>query len=410
MIFNQSQNAKTNSCLRFAYVNQIPFHIPYKTKESFGSIDPEQLETSFYHSKLRQYFEAMGYQNHFLVDSCTRALEIGVYCLKLERHDEVIVPAYGYVSTANVFAKVGAKLIFADSQENHPNISIESVESLINSNTKAVVAIHYGGYSNEIAELRKLCDAHNLILIEDNAHGIGAKHGEKYLGTFGHLSALSFHETKNIHCFTGGLLAVNDQRFLTKATEYFYKGTNRADFKRGDVPYYEWTGNGNSCEMNVMANAFLAQQIDLLPEVNQKRLKIWNTYQKAFEGKDWNIIADEIAHSQIQGHSGLDPESFGLNQQTLNQVQGDVNMVQHNAHIYPICFGSESERLKAEGILKAKGIAAYTHYHSLNRTKFGKQFGEFETPNADKFTKGLLRLPIYPDLDFERVIDALNKV
>jgi dTDP-4-amino-4,6-dideoxygalactose transaminase len=320
------------------------------------------------------------------------------------------------VSTANVFAKLEAKLVFADSQDNHPNISIESVERLINSNTKAVVAIHYGGYSNEIAELRKLCDAHNLILIEDNAHGIGAKHGEKYLGMFGHLSAMSFHETKNIHCFTGGLLAVNDDRFLEKATEYFYKGTNRAAFKLGDIPFYEWTGNGNSCEINALGAAFLAQQLDLLPEVNKKRLAIWNAYQKAFEGKSWNFIADEIAHSQIQGHSGLlsvpsnsvDPESFGLNQQTLNQVLGDVSMFQHNAHIYPICFNSKTERLKIEDYLRKNRVAAYTHYHSLNKTKFGKQFGEFETPNSDNFTEGLLRLPIYPDLDFEKVIIALS--
>ena len=399
-------------------MKQIPFHKLYKTQESYASIDPDKLQTDFYQNRINQFFMQMGFKNHFLVDSCTRALEIAAHCLELKAKDEVIVPAYGYVSAANVFAKLGAKLVFADSQENHPNISIESVESLINSNTKAVVAIHYGGYSKEIAELRKLCDAYNLILIEDNAHGVGAKQGEKYLGTFGHLSAMSFHETKNIHCFTGGLLAVNDHRFLQKATEYFYKGTNRAAFKRGDIPFYEWTGNGNSCEMNAFAAAFLAQQLDLLAEVNEKRLAIWDAYQKAFEGKEWNIIADEIVHSQIQGHSGLlsvpsnsvDPESFGLNQQTLNQVQGDVNMVQHNAHIYPICFNSKTERLKIEDYLIKNGIAAYTHYHSLNRTKFGKQFGEFETPNADKFTQGLLRLPIYPELDFEKMIDALCKI
>lgn len=359
----------------------------------------------------------MGFENHFLVDSCTRALEIAAHCLELKATDEVIIPAYGYVSTANAFAKLGAKLVFADSQLEHPNISVETVEPLITAKTKAVVAIHYGGFSVEIADLRRLCDAYNLVLIEDNAHGIGSQLGDKFLGTYGHLSALSFHETKNIHCFTGGLLTVNDERFLAKATEYFYKGTNRAAFKLGDIPFYEWTGNGNSCEINALGAAFLAQQLDLLPEVNQKRLAIWNTYQKAFEGKEWNFIADEIAHSQIQGHSGLlsvpsnsvDPESFGLNQQTLNQVQGDVSMVQHNAHIYPICFNSKSERLKIEDYLMKIEIAAYTHYHSLNRTKFGKQFGEFETPNADKFTQGLLRLPIYPELDFERVIDALSK-
>jgi dTDP-4-amino-4,6-dideoxygalactose transaminase len=398
-------------------VKQIPFHNLYKTQESYASIDPSKLQTDFYENRINQFFMQMGFENHFLVDSCTRALEIAAHCLELKATDEVIIPAYGYVSTANAFAKLGAKLVFADSQLEHPNISVETVEPLITAKTKAVVAIHYGGFSVEIADLRRLCDAYNLVLIEDNAHGIGSQLGDKFLGTYGHLSALSFHETKNIHCFTGGLLTVNDERFLAKATEYFYKGTNRAAFKLGDIPFYEWTGNGNSCEINALGAAFLAQQLDLLPEVNQKRLAIWNTYQKAFEGKEWNFIADEIAHSQIQGHSGLlsvpsnsvDPESFGLNQQTLNQVQGDVSMVQHNAHIYPICFNSKSERLKIEDYLMKIEIAAYTHYHSLNRTKFGKQFGEFETPNADKFTQGLLRLPIYPELDFERVIDALSK-
>ncbi|MGB0432014.1 MAG: DegT/DnrJ/EryC1/StrS family aminotransferase, partial [Bacteroidia bacterium] len=186
----------------------------------------------------------------------------------------------------------------------------------------------------------------------------------------------------------------------------------------GDVSFYEWTSYGNSCEMNGMAVAMLAQQLDLLPEVNHQRLEIWQAYQKAFEGKEWNFITDTIFHSKIQSHSGLlsvpsdsvGPESFSLNRETLNRVQGDVSILQHNAHIYPICLNSEAERTKIERQLKENGIAAYTHYHSLNKTKFGKQFGEFETPNANKFTEGLLRLPIYPGLDFERVIDALSKV
>lgn len=342
----------------------------------------------------------MGFKNHFLVDSCTRALEIAAHCLGLQKDDEVIVPAYSYVSTANVFAKYTCQLKFADSQESHPNISASTVEPLITQKTKAVVAIHYGGYSNEIAELRLLCDKHGIILIEDNAHGIGAKSGADYLGTFGHFAAISFHQSKNIHSFTGGLLAVNDMRFLPAATEYFYKGTNRAAFQRGDLPFYEWTSLGNSCEMNPMAVAFLAQQIGLLQQINEQRLKIWNSYQQAFEGCVWNFVADGIAQKHTQ--------SSLLNDSSITVKES--GKMQHNAHIYPLCFPDENARLQIEKTLKEQQIAGYTHYHSMHKTRFGKQFGDFQTPNADKFTRGLLRLPIYPGLAYDRVIEAVFDV
>lgn len=368
-------------------------------------VNAERLETNYHTKQLSNHFTNQGFKNPLLTDSCTRALEIAAYCLELRPNDEVIIPSYGYVSTADVFAKTGAKLVFADSMVSHPNIGLETIEPLVSANTKAIVLIHYGGFGYDIKNIKSFCDNNNIALIEDNAHGIGASYKGKALGTFGHFSATSFHETKNIHCFSGGLLSVNDDRFTEKAKRYFYKGTNREAFKKGTVAYYEWTSHGNSCEMNTLSTAFLHHQIGLLEEVNQKRLEIWNAYQKAFEGKEWNFIADGITEKSTL------PIIMDFNKQTLNQVQGDVSAKNsHNAHVYPICLNNETERTLFQKQLSEHGIQAYTHYHSLNKTKFGKQYGEFKTPNADKFTNGLLRLPIYPDLDFERVIDVINNI
>lgn len=366
-------------------MKKIPFHKLYKSEECLRKIDKDKLEQGFYKEALSYFFQKEGFKNPLLTDSCTRALEIAAFCLNLSENDEVILPTYSYVSTVDIFAKRGCKLVFADSETWHPNVCISTYKKLVSERTKVIVAVHYGGYSTNIEIIREFCDEKNIILIEDNAHSIGAKYHEKTLGTFGHFSATSFHETKNIHCFSGGLLAINDDCFKEKALRYYNKGTDRHLFEKGHVAYYQWVSHGNSCDMSAINQGFLFEQLHLLKEVNGRKMEIWHRYNQAFLGKSWNFIANGMLHDSAQ----------------------------HNAHIYPICFANKNEFLGARKKLAEAEISAYGHYHSLNMSQFGLRFGHYMTPNADRFSEFLIRLPIYPSLtnsEIDYIISVLNTI
>lgn len=313
----------------------------------------------------------MGFQHPLLTDSCTRALEIVAHAIDIKPGDEVVVPTYGYPTTADVFAQCGASLVYADAQKQHPNPSLSSIREVLTSKTKAVVTLHYGGFSSDILALRKLCDEKGIYLIEDNAHGIGCSVHNQVLGSIGHFSATSFHQTKNVHGFSGGLLNVNVAAKIADCERYYYKGTNRADFQAGTVPYYQWVTHGSSCEINALAAAFLWHHLQLMEEINAAQRNIWQGYLKAFKGQSWNLIAENM---------DLEPSQI------------------HNAHIYPLCFRSVELRNHAKEALAAKGIAAYPHYHALHASIFGQQWKTKDLPEAKKYSEGLLRLPIYPDL------------
>lgn len=357
-------------------MKSIPFHKLYKTQEAASGINVEFLSSGNYANDLVHRFQSMGFQHPLLTDSCSRALEIVASAMDLGPGDEVIVPAYGYPTTADVFAQHGASIVFADSQTSHPNISLDSVKAVLTDKTKVVVSIHYGGVSTDVKALRDLCDAHNIYFVEDNAHGIGCSYDGQALGTFGHFSAISFHRTKNVHGFTGGMLNVNTRVLLPDCLRYYNKGTNRALFEAGTVPYYQWVGHGNSCEMNAMGLVFLWHQIQLLKEINSRQLSIWTRYYEAFANQNWNFIAEATTR---------------------------MPSIEHNAHIYPLCFKNRDARSKIQCLLAEKGIAAYPHYHSLEESKFGKQWSIQKCANASQYSDGILRLPMYPDLSDEEV-------
>lgn len=364
-------------------MKSIPFHKLYKTKEAASGISPEYLEDGRYGNDLVHRFQNLGYKYPLLTDSCTRAMEIVANVIGLNPGDEVIVPAFGYPTTASVFAKEGARIVYADSQASHPNISLETVMAAFSSKTKVVVSVHYAGVSTDVKELRDFCDTHGVYFIEDNAHGIGCRNNGQLLGTFGHFSAISFHRTKNIHGFNGGMLNVNHPELAQQALRYFNKGTDRALFEAGTVPYYQWVGYGNSSEMNAMAAAFLCHQMQLLTEINNKRLSIWQQYQKAFSRKSWNTIADTTS---------------------------TMNSIEHNGHVYPICFENRDLRNRIQNLLSEKGISAYPHYHSLEESAFGKQWSIQKCANASKYSNGLLRLPLYPDLSDAEIEYVIQEV
>lgn len=342
----------------------------------------------FYEDACKAELGRLGYQKLLLTDSCTRALEIAAHLLELRPHDEVIVPSYGYVSTADVFAKLGAQLRFADSLEEHPNVDPDSIESLISSKTRAVVVIHYGGLRCDMKRIKSLCDLHELVLIEDNAHGIGNTEGLGAESSIGDYSALSFHSTKNIHCFSGGALQVHESANWEKAISYLNKGTDKAAFLAGEVPYYQWTSHGNASALSSLNAGFLKSQLGFLAETTQLRLNIWNRYQQAFKGFRFNRIANYTAQVDRM----------------------------HNAHIYPVLLDGQAHREQWQSQLKEKGIEAYPHYNSLHRSVKGVQYGLQKCESSDVFSQGLLRLPLYPNLSedevdyiVENVLDLASK-
>ena len=360
---------------------KVPFNQLYKTSESLRALTSLDSDSGA-GAELTHYFKELGFQLPLLTDSCTRAIEVAAQVMDIEPGDEVIVPSFGYPTTAGVFANTGVQLVFADSLEQHPNVSLESIRGLISSKTKAVVVIHYGGVAIDLPELVDFCATHNLFLIEDNAHGMGSYLNGKPLGTFGHFSATSFHQTKNIHCYSGGLFNVSVNALAGPSIQYYDKGTNRRQFLSGEVPYYEWTSKGNSCAMNALSKAFLKTQLNYLKEVTERRLGIWNRYHAAFRGYEWNFISDRVKASKCQ----------------------------HNAHIYAICLKGSDQREELIKALKTLGIEAYLHYNSLHKSKFGSAYKGVDCPNANAFTQGLLRLPIYPHMSDDQVDHVIESI
>ena len=238
-----------------------------------------------YTQKCQDFFErTYGFKKCLLTTSCTDALEMCAILLRIEPGDEIIVPSYTFVSTALAFIRQGAKIVFADSYSGNPNIDADQVESLITIKTRAIVVVHYAGVACDMDKIMDLADKYNLFVVEDAAHSIDSyytspKTGIKHaLGSIGHLAAFSFHETKNIISGEGGMLAVNDEQFIPRSEIIWEKGTNRAEFFRGEVNKYGWVDTGSSFLPSEIISAFLWAQIESLGKIQQKRQQIWLTY------------------------------------------------------------------------------------------------------------------------------------
>ncbi|WP_072975004.1 dTDP-4-amino-4,6-dideoxygalactose transaminase [Flavobacterium saccharophilum] len=376
---------------------KIGFNKPYLTgneaKYIIDAVSSGKISGNGKYTQLcQQFFEQKyGFGKCLLTTSCTDALEMAAILINIKPDDEVIIPSYTFVSTANAFVLRGAKIIFADSNEQNPNIDTSKLESLITSKTKAIVPVHYAGTACDMDTIMELANRYNLFVIEDAAQAVDSfytgKDGvKKALGSIGHLAAFSFHETKNIISGEGGMLTINDLQFANRAEIIWEKGTNRSAFFRGEIDKYGWVDIGSSFLPSEIIAAFLWAQIEHLEEIQEKRKQIWNHY-----------------------YEGL--LEISLNQNfKLPQIP---DFATNNAHMFYLVFESLDERNKCIHKLKENNTNAVFHYLSLHKSPFyeGKYEGE-ELFWANHYSDRLLRLPFYYELDTDKIdfiIDILKK-
>jgi dTDP-4-amino-4,6-dideoxygalactose transaminase len=366
----------------------IPFNKPFLTgKEThyiYEAVNSGKLSgNGIFTKKCQTFFEQkFGFKKTLLTTSCTDALEMAAMLANIQPGDEVIVPSYTFVSTALAFVRQGATIIFADSTILNPNIDTNLLEALITAKTKAIVPVHYAGIACDMDKIMELAHKYTLIVIEDAAQAIDSyylnKKGEKKaLGSIGHLAAFSFHETKNIISGEGGMLAINDDRFVDRAEVIWEKGTNRSQFFRGEVNKYGWVDTGSSFLPSEVIAAFLWAQLENLEQIQNKRIKIWNTY-----------------------HQGLN----NLAEQKIIEVPYIPPFASNNAHMYYIVLKSIEVRDALIAFLKEKQIMPVFHYLSLHLSQYyhGKHDGR-ALSETDRYSDCLLRLPFYYDLKEEQV-------
>ena len=371
----------------------IPFNKAHSTGKEIQYINEvianAKLSGNGPFTKLCQTFFEKRYniKKALLTTSGTDALEMCAILANIQPEDEVIMPSYTFVSTALSFLRQGAKIVFADSYSDNPNIDADAISSLITPKTKAIVVVHYAGIACDMDTIMALANQHNLLVIEDAAQAIDSfytnKNGEKMpLGSIGHLAAFSFHETKNIISGEGGLLAINDERFLKRSEIIWEKGTNRAEFFRGEANKYGWVDVGSSFLPSELIAAFLWAQLESLDDIQEKRKLIWNTYNELF-------ISKNIKDLQLP----IVPE-----------------FANHNAHAFFIITKDLQHRNQLIEKLKSAGVNAVFHYLSLHASDYyqDKHDGRY-LPNSDKFTNCLLRLPLFYDLEIERIAKIVDE-
>lgn len=359
----------------------IPFNKPHFTgKEasyifdavSTGKISGNGKYTLKCHEILERQF---GFGKCFLTTSCTDALEMAAILLEIKPGDEVIVPSYTFVSTANAFVLRGAKIIFADSRKDHPGLDEDKLETLITAKTKAIVPVHYAGIACDMDRIMCLAKKHNLFVVEDSAQAIDAfytdRKGKKSaLGSIGDLSAFSFHETKNIVSGEGGMLVVNDPKFKARAEVIWEKGTNRAAFSRGEVSAYKWLDMGSSFLPSDILAAILFGQIESLEEIQQKRGKVWECYDEQFRG-----VLDK---------------QYGV------QLPFIPHYASNNANMYYLVCKHKEERDNLLTHLHSNGIQAVFHYLPLHKSPYYESSHDGrELKNTDRYADTLLRLPFF---------------
>lgn len=373
----------------------IPFNKPYLTGKEmhymYDAVYTGKLSgNGKYTKKCQQYFQDnYNIKKCMLTTSCTDALEMAAILADIKEGDEVIMPSYTFVSTANAFVLRGAKIIFADSRKDHPGIDEDSLESLITDRTKAIVPVHYAGVACNMEKIINLANKYNLIVIEDAAQAIDSyftfSDGTKMaLGSIGHLGTFSFHETKNIISGEGGLLAINEEKFIRRAEIIWEKGTNRTAFFRGEIDKYGWVDIGSSFLPSEIIAAFLWAQLENLSDIQNKRKHIWSIY-----------------------YNGL-IEWADKNNVRLPYIPSYAN---NNAHMFYLVCNSIDQRTTIIENLKKNNILSVFHYLSLHKSPFYKEkYCGSELINADIYSDCLLRLPMYYELEdnqVNRIIDVI---
>lgn len=368
----------------------IPFNKPYFTGNETAYIK-QAVETGkisgngIFTQKCHRFFEEKyGFGKCLLTTSCTDALEMAAILCNIQLGDEVIVPSFTFVSTALAFVRQGAKIVFADSYEKNPNIDANIIEQLITPKTKVIVAVHYAGVACDMDKIMKLAQKYNLLVVEDAAQAVDSFYNGKLqavsskqvaLGSIGHFGCFSFHETKNVISGEGGMLVVNDERFFHRAEIIWEKGTNRAEFFRGEVNKYGWVDIGSSFLPSEVTAAFLWAQLENLVNIQAKRKEIWENYYK------------KLIPLAEKGYL------------SLPQIP---EYATNNAHIFYLVCNSVQERTKLIESLKEKEVLLIFHYLSLHASEYYKDKHDGRNlPNSDKFTDCLVRLPLFYELNFE---------
>lgn len=370
----------------------IPFNKPYLTGKEMhyiyqavysGKISGNGLFTK----KCQAFFEqTYGFKKALLTTSCTDALEMCAILANIGPGDEVIVPSYTFVSTALAFIRQGATIVFADSNSQNPNLDCNTLEALITNKTKAIVPVHYAGIACDMDVIMQIAAKYNLLVIEDAAQAINSFYKGKPLGSIGHLAAFSFHETKNINSGEGGMLAINDEKYIPRAEIIWEKGTNRAAFFQGTVNKYEWVDTGSSFLPSEINAAYLYAQIEHIHAIQDRREKIWTLYYNSL--KEW-------------------AEKKGIGLPFLPAY------ATNNGHtFYLLCSSTEQRSMFIEK-LKENSIYAVSHYLSLHNSPYYRRLKEkiVNLENSDTYTSRLLRLPLYYELteeDIEKIINCIQ--
>ncbi|MES2935162.1 MAG: dTDP-4-amino-4,6-dideoxygalactose transaminase [Pseudomonadota bacterium] len=354
----------------------IPFNKPHMTGRELSYIAEAHFNNKLagdgpFTKKCHEWLEIKtGAKKALLTHSCTAALEMAAILANIQAGDEVIMPSYTFVSTANAFVLRGGVPIFVDIRPDTLNIDETKIEQAITARTKAIVPVHYAGIACEMDAIMSIAERHNLLVIEDAAQAIMSTYKGKPLGTIGHLGAYSFHETKNIICGEGGALLLNDDRFTARSEIIREKGTNRSQFFRGQVDKYTWVDIGSSYLPGEVIAAFLWAQMEDATAITNTRLRIWQQYHSAFASL----------------------EETGMLRRPILPA-----WIQHNAHMYYILLDSLDSRTRLIETLKAEGVSAVFHYVPLHRAPAGLRYGQStsELKNTEELSNRLLRLPLW---------------
>jgi dTDP-4-amino-4,6-dideoxygalactose transaminase len=370
----------------------IPFNKPFLAgKETDYILDAVRSGkisgNGIFTKKCHSFFEERyGFKKCLLTTSCTDALEMCAILADIKPGDEVIMPSFTFVSTALAFVRQGAKIVFADSRQDHPGIDEGSIEQLITPATRAIIPVQYAGIACDMDRIMALSQKHNLLVIEDAAHSIDSYYKGRPLGGIGHLATFSFHETKNINCGEGGLLVINDERFVNRSEIIWEKGTNRSEFLKGEVNKYGWVDIGSSFLPSEITSAYLWAQLGCLEKIQEKRKHIWNLYYH-----ELSVWADK---------TGI-------------QLPGIPEYATNNGHLFYIVCRDNDQRTYLMEELRKNEIQAVFHYQSLHNSKYymAKHDGR-ELYFSDHYSDCLLRLPFYFDLkdsDVKRICSVIKK-
>jgi dTDP-4-amino-4,6-dideoxygalactose transaminase len=368
---------------------KIPFNRPYMTGKELSNIAEAHRNHRLagdgpFTAKCSAWLEARtGARKALLTHSCTAALEMAAILADIQPGDEVIMPSFTFVSTANAFVLRGGVPVFVDIRPDTLNIDESRIEAAIGARTRAIVAVHYAGVGCEMGAILDIARRHGLLVIEDAAQGLMSEQRERSLGGIGNLGAVSFHETKNVISGEGGALFVNDERFVERAQVVREKGTNRASFFRGEVDKYTWVDIGSSYLPGEIIAAFLWAQLEEADSITARRVELWERYHARLEACE---KSGRIRRPVIP--SGC----------------------RHNAHMYYVLLPSNEDRTRLMARLRARDIGAVFHYVPLHSSPAGRRFGRTAGPmeNTDGASGRLLRLPLWLGMDAE-VPDAVAR-